>query len=257
MNTSNTLQIISERLFRENICPSPLNEKDLLIVAEFMRLRNANSELMRRLSNVELNYIQIRTEAEESCLSVSVAKDAIISSFRTLIDLWSEKGYLQEFMFAFQQSNADEMRSDLSACVEHININLNIISKSLMTIGETSAQMRACSASFLEIYHEAKLAIYAAILNKDKEEVLDCRAISLQSHASASESTRASAHFLGMAKNCTRIISIINALITETSISLYSENSVSYRNSIFSPTILSKKISDTIRNLEYINLENN
>ena len=76
MNTSETLQTISERLFRENICTVPLNEKALQAVEEFMRLRNANSELMRRLSNVELNYIQIRTEAEDSCKEASLAKTA-------------------------------------------------------------------------------------------------------------------------------------------------------------------------------------
>jgi hypothetical protein len=71
MYTLETLQALSDRLFRENICTVPLNEKALQTIAEFMRLRNANSELMRRLSNVELNYVQIRAEAEESCSNAS------------------------------------------------------------------------------------------------------------------------------------------------------------------------------------------
>ena len=149
MYTSETLQALSERLFRENICTVPLNEKALQTVAEFIRLRNANSELMRRLSNVELNYVQIRAEAEESCHDASLAKDAISDSFRALVDIWGQKGYLREFMFSFKQEAADDMRSDLSFAIEAINANLNVISKSLMTLGETSAQMRACSSSFM------------------------------------------------------------------------------------------------------------
>ena len=74
------------------------------------------------------------------------------------------------------------MRSDLSLAVEAINADMNVISKSLMTLGETSAQMRACSASFMEIYNESKLAIYAAMLNRDKEEVLDCNNKAMQAY---------------------------------------------------------------------------
>jgi hypothetical protein len=149
------------------------------------------------------------------------------------------------------------MRSDLSLTIESINISLNTISKSLMTLGETSAQMRACSASFMEIYHESKLAIYAAMLNRDKEEILDCRAISLQSHASANESNRASAHYLGTAKNCTRAIALINAMMAESSGALYADTAHTYRSKLFSPTVISNKIAETIRNLEYINIEIN
>lgn len=257
MYTSETLQALSERLFRENICTVPLNEKALQTVAEFMHLRNANSELMRRLSNVELNYVQIRSEAEESCREASLAKDAITASFRSLVDNWGRKGYLTEFMFSFKQEAADDMRSDLSFTIEAINANINLISRALMTLGETSAQMRACSASFMEIYNESKLAIYASMLNRDKEDVLDCRAISLQSHASSNESNRTSAHYLGIAKNCTRIIAIINLFISESANALYSEGVPSYRANLLSPAIISNKISEVIRNLEYISIENN
>ncbi len=257
MYTSETLQALSERLFRENICTVPLNEKALQTVAEFMRLRNANSELMRRLSNVELNYVQIRSEAEESCREAYWAKEKITSSFKSLVDIWGRKGYLREFMFSFKQETTDDMRSDLSFAIEAISTNLNVISKSLMTLGETSAQMRACSASFMEIYNESKLAIYASMLNRDKEDVLDCRAISLQSHASSNESNRTSAHYLGIAKNCTKIIAIINLFISESANALYSEGVPSYRANLLSPAIISNKISEVIRNLEYISIENN
>lgn len=257
MNTSETLQALSERLFRENICTVPLNEKALHTVAEFMRLRNANSELMRRLSNVELNYVQIRAEAEDSCRDAELAKDAITSSFKSLIDIWGNKGYLRDFLFSFKEETAEDMRSDLSFTIETVNNKMSAISRDLMTLGETAAQMRACSASFMEIYNESKLAIYAAMLNRDKEEVLDCRAISLQSHASSSESNRASAHYLGIAKNCTRIIAIVNMFISESASSLYSEGKSSYRSNLLSPAIISNKISEVIRNLEYISLENN
>ena len=257
MYTLETLQALSDRLFRENICTVPLNEKALQTIAEFMRLRNANSELMRRLSNVELNYVQIRAEAEESCSNASSAKEAIIRSFKSLIDIWGHKGYLREFIFSFNEKTTEDMRSDLSLTIEAINANMNIISNALMTLGETSAQMRACSASFMEIYNDSKFAIYAAMLNRDKEEVLDCRAISLQSHASSSESNRASAHYLGIAKNCTRIIAIVNMFISESVNAMYSEGGSSYRTNLLSPSIISNKISEVIRNLEYIKIESN
>ncbi len=257
MNTAESLKIISERLVRENICSMPLNEKALQTVFDFMRLRNANSELMRRLSNIELNYVQIQAEAEEARLEAVKAKEAIIRSLKALIDLWAQNGYLREFVFTFNDEDVEAMCADLSLTIESINISLNTISKSLMTLGETSAQMRACSASFMEIYHESKLAIYAAMLNRDKEEILDCRAISLQSHASANESNRGSSHYLGTAKNCTRAIALINAMIAESSGTLYSDAAKVYRSRLFSPTVISKKIAETIRNLEYINIENN
>lgn len=257
MYTSEALQALSDRLFRENICTVPLNEKDLLTVAEFMWLRNANSELMRRLSNVELNYVQIRSEAEDSCHEASLAKNAITVSFKSLIDTWGNKGYLREFLFTFKEEAAENIRSELSLALESINANLNVISRALMLLGETSAQMRACSASFMEIFNESKFAIYAAMLNRDKEEVLDCRAISLQSHASSNESNRTSAHYLGVAKNCTRIIALVNSFISESSYSLYSEGSATYRNNLLSPAIISNKITEVLRNLEYISIESN
>ena len=219
----------------------------------YMRLRNANSELMRRLSTVELNYVQIREEAEEAQKDASAAKDVILNSLKSLIDVWGKKGYIREFVFAFKEEDVEDMKSDMSIVWESVNIHLNILSGSLMALGETSAQMRACSASFLEIYHESKLAIYAEMLNKDKEDILDCRAISLQAHASSDESNRTSVLYLGIAKNYTRVISLINSLISETSYSMYS----SYRAKLLSPAVLSSKISDVIRNLEYIRIEIN
>ena len=257
MNTSDALKTISERLMRENICSIPLSEKSLQIVYDFMRLRNANSELMRRLSTVELNYVQIHAEADDARKEALGAKQAVINSLKGLLDIWHRKGYLREFSFSFSEEDTSDMRADLSLTIESININLNVISRSLMTLGETSAQMRACSASFMEIYHESKLAIYAAMLNRSKEEILDCRAISLQSHASSNESNRASAHYLGIAKQCTRIISTINALIAEISSSLYTSSSASYTARLFFPNMVTNKLSDAIRNLEYINIESN
>ena len=257
MNTSEALKTISERLIRENICSIPLNEKSLQIIYDFIRLRNANSELMRRLSNVELNYVQIHAEAETAHKEAAAAKDAIVQSLKELIDIWNQKGYLRDFFFSFKEEHTEDMRTDLSLTIESINIKLNVISRSLMTLGETSAQMRACSASFMEIYHESKLAVYAAMLNRSKEDVLDCRAISLQSHASSNESNRASAYFLGIAKQCTRIIATINSLIAETSSTLYTSASVTYTGRLFSPNLVTSKLSEAIRNLEYTKIESN
>ena len=99
MNTSEALRTISERLMRENICSIPLSERSLQIVYDFMRLRNANSELMRRLSTVELNYVQIHAEADDARKEALGAKQAVINSLKDLLDIWHRKGYLREFSF--------------------------------------------------------------------------------------------------------------------------------------------------------------
>lgn len=254
MNNSNLLQEISRRLLHENICSTPLNNKDLNTIAEYMRLRNGGSQLMRRLSNIELNFVQIREDAENAHSEAVAAKETILRAFKDLTDNWARKGYLREFVFSHQQEDADQIKSDLSLALESINININILSRSLMMLGETSAQMRACAASFTEVYNESKLAIYAAFLNRDKEEVLDCRAISLQAHASANESNRASSGFLGIAKNCTRILATVNTLITEASYITYSDSSAPFKSRLLSPAIISNKITETIRIVDYIKL---
>ena len=50
---------------------------------------------------------------------------------------------------------------------------------------------------------------------------------------------------------------LLNMFISESANALYSEGASSYRTNILSPAIISNKISEVIRNLEYIKIESN
>ena len=82
-------------------------------------------------------------------------------------------------------------------------------------LAEAAIQIKACSASCIEIYNETRLAYYAAALNEDTESMLSCRAISLQSHDSASECNRSSAGILSVSKSCDNALSVINGVLSE------------------------------------------
>ena len=256
MNSADSLKIISERLLRENICHVPLDERSLLLIEQYMRTRDTGSDLMRRLSNIEINYIQINSEAEQACVNAINAKQEVTRTFKRLIDDWKASGLLRDFTFMFTEDEINDMRARFVSAYENIRFSSRIISDALIVLGETSAQIRACSASFMEVYHETKLAIYAAMLNHDVDAILDCRAISLQAHASANESSRSSASFLGVARNCTRMISLINSTVSEIIYTLKIDEENSFRINITSPGKAANLVNETIRALELISLQN-
>ena len=98
---------------------------------------------------------------------------------------------------------------------ENLANQIQILSSSSSLLAESAALIKACSASFLEVNNEIRLAYYAAALNKDAEALLSCKAISLQARDSASESKRNAARFLSAAKSCENALSIINCVISE------------------------------------------
>ncbi len=255
MTTADKHKLISDRLLKENICAVPLDERSIALIDEYMMARQTGSELMRRLSTVELNFAQIASDASEASLRASNAKDSIAFELRKTVDDWRNKGILREFMFSFGESESEYIRNTFSIVTEAVRFQLNTISESLIILGETSAQIRACSTCFTEIYRESKLAIYAAALNRSKEDLLDCRAISLVAHASASESERASGIYLGRARICTKIIAQLNSMIIEVMYSLKMSSEQSERTSIISPVKAANSISDIILNLENIKLK--
>lgn len=256
MNSADSLKTISERLLNESICSVPLDEKSLLLIERYMNARETGSDLMRRLSNIEINYIQIFSEAEQACENASTAKQEITRLFKNLIDGWRSSGALRDFAFSFSEDEVDIMRSSFATVVESTRACSKVVSDSLIVLGETSAQIRACSASFMEVYQESKLAIYAAMLNREVDNILDCRAISLQAHASGNESGRASANFLGAARQCTKLIALINSTVSELIYTLKIGEEYTGRISIASAAKAANLVTEAIRTLETMSIQN-
>ncbi len=251
MISQETLRTISKRLIGESICPIPLDDYSLNVINEYMRYIRSGSDLCRRLSDIELNYVQISSEAQAAAECVSDAKAMLAKRLRDLTDNWRSKGVLRDFLFSYNEEEIIYVKGSYSNALEYIRSSQNILTDHLMTISETAAQIRACAASFTEVYKESKLAVYAAMLNKNVQDVLDCRATSLQAHASASECERHSSRLLGIARNCTRIISLINKLTISTSEALGLE----YDQRIIHPNSAYNAISDAITALESIKFE--
>lgn len=256
MNPTDKLQIISDRLFREGIAHSPLDLHSLEIVERYMNYSETGSDLSRRLSNIEINYAQINQSAEDAQTAANNAKNAVSYYFRMLTDTWNERGILREFSFSYSDEDCEFIRSTYTAYIEAIRNQTRIISDSLITLGETAAQIRACSASSMEVYQETRLAIYAAMLNRDRESVLDCRATSLLAHASAVECERISSHYLGFARKCTKMISVINNTVVEVAETLRIDDERSFKINIISPVRAANLIFDAISAIDTINLDN-
>ncbi len=215
MKSSESLNKIAQRLFRENICATPLDERSLETVEQYILYYKSGNDLCRRLSDIELNYIQISSEAQSACNSVSQARDNIIAILRELTDKWRDSAHLQNYIFTLSNEDSIQIRYLYTEALETIRKHITNITENLMVISETAAQIRACAASFTEVYKESRLAIYAATLNRDIDGVLDCRSTSLQAHASARECEKTSANLLGAARICTRIIACVNNMIIE------------------------------------------
>lgn len=255
MNPTDNLQRISERLYRENIATAPLDRRSLELVEHYMSLNETGSDLTRRLSNIEINFAQINAAAEEAQSSALSAKNAVSYSLRKLTDTWNERGILREFSFSYSDEDCDFIRSTFASYLEAVRQQTRIISESLITLGETAAQIRACSASSMEVYQETRLAIYAAMLNHDRDNVLDCRGTSLLAHASAVECERISSHYLGSARKCTRMISIINNTVSEVTATLRLEDKYSFKINIISPMRAANQIFEAISALDAITFE--
>lgn len=255
MTTSELHKQISERLFKENICAVPLDEKSLSQIEEFMMARQTGSDLMRRLSTIELNFAQISADTVDACRIASLAKDSIARELRRVTDEWRNSGYLRDFAFSLSSDDCDRVRTSFLTTMESVRVHISAISESLMILSQTAAQIRACAVCFTEVYHDSKLAIYAATLNKSVEDILECRAISLEAHASASECERASGIYLGRARTCTKIINELNTMISEVMDILKISTDTNARANFISPVRASNAICDVITHLESINLE--
>ena len=255
MTNNDSLKNVASRLFKEQICIRPLDERSLEIVLSYMNYYSSHNDLCRRMSDIELNYVQISSDAENACENVIESNQAIISVFKNLIDQCRLSGYFSNYFFLASDSDIDNIRSSYTTALEFVRNHLKLLSNSLLTISETAAQIRACSASFGEIYKEVQLAIYAAMLNRDVEMILDCRATSLQSHASIKECEKLSSNLMGNARNCTKIINCVNNTILQVNQQLKIDTFDYDRNAKISPMIANQTISSAILAMENIKIE--
>lgn len=215
MYLQNELKNIATRLFNERICLQPLDERSLNLIYRYMGTINPGSDLMRRLSDIELNCNEITEEADDEIDSV---KDFLISCenvFKVLIDNWNTKGLVNNYSLAVTKKDLSTIYHTYSIVAENLAGKIQILSSSSSVLAESAALIKACSASFLEINNETRLAYYAAALNKDKDGMLSCKAISLQARDSASESKRNAARFLSAAKSCEDALFAVNRVLSE------------------------------------------
>ncbi len=218
MYLQNELKHIAKRLFDERICLQPLDERSLNLIYRYMGTDDTGSDLMRRVSDIELNCDEITEVATNAVNSV---KDFLISCenlFKTLIDNWNEKGLINNYSLSVSKKDLSDIYHSYSIVAESLTSKIQMLASTSSILAETAIQIKACSASFLEVFNETRLAYYAAALNKDKDNLLSCRAISLQAHDSASECKRNASKFLSVAKSCDIALSVINSVLSESAV---------------------------------------
>ena len=139
MSTNESLKTIAARLYKENICVTPLDERSLETVSGYMNYYLSNNDLCRRLSDVELNYVQISSEAESASNSVAEDKESVVTMLRKLTDLWRSKGYFLEYFFSSSETDGNNLRQTYLSSLEFLRVRLNSLSRELLIISETAA----------------------------------------------------------------------------------------------------------------------
>ena len=215
MYLQNELIILQKRLYLEKICSHPLDESQLYAIYRYMGMIDPGSELMARLSDIEINYEQIIHEASDLILSLKDTITSCESVIKTLIDSSDIKKVTDNLSFSVSISDISAIHRSYCQTVEKIIYDTKIISNINEILAEIYAQAKACSASFLEIFHETKLAAYAAALNKDKDGIMSCKAMALQSLDSSKESSRTAVLCLKNTNLATNAINAVNVLLSE------------------------------------------
>ena len=217
MYIENELKIIAQRLFDEKICLHPLCDSDLNKIYRFMGMSESGGELMRRLSDIEINYDEISTDADKAvaCIKESIGHCTYL--FKSYIDSLSENGLIGNFTFSLSKADISKIYQNYSMTAEALNREIEKLSAEAEDLSEIALQARACSVSFLEICNETRFAFYAASLNKDKECILTCRAISMQAHDSSKESSAKATRYQSVSNCATFALSVINSILSEAS----------------------------------------
>jgi hypothetical protein len=256
MEINESLQQIAKRLLRENICTVPLSASDLETVEKYIKYYTTSNDLCRRLSDIELNYVQISSDAEEAAAEVKAIKEATEAKLRHLTQDLTSNGYTQAFMFSVSEEDSSSVKKSFFLTIEFLREQLKALSNDLITLSESAAQVRACAASFNEVYKESKLAVYAFTLNRDVEEILEARSTLLQAHASVRECERTSSVIMGNTRCCSGIINCINNMMIETAGFLGTEFSMHSDNTSVSPIKAINRISIAISMLSNFKIEN-
>lgn len=247
-------ELILQRLIKENICAAPLDEASIDIIYEYMQFIRSGSDLCRRLSDIELNFEQISSEAQKAITDISKTKELISAKLRSLSDGWRSAGLFNDYAFQITEGELDRIASDYTAMIEYIRAYQGLASVCAETIAETAAQIRACAASYTEVYKETTLAVYAARLNKNVQDILDCRSTLLQAHASAKESEILSARLIAAVDRSSRMIDALNKLLMTPLESLVTGARSRNASQVERPTKLFGAVLDTITTLESINI---
>ena len=217
MYIENELKIISNRLFEEKICLQPLSDGDLNKIYRFMGMSEPCGELMRRLSDIEINYDEISTDSEEAVACIKDTIEECDSLLKSYIDSLNEKSLVGNFTFSINKADVSKMYQNYSNIAEALTTEIGKLSEAAETLSETTLQTKACSVSFLEIYNETRFAFYAASLNKDKDNMLSCRAISMQAHDSSKESNSKAIRYQSVSNCAAFALSVINNVTSEAS----------------------------------------
>ncbi len=215
MYIENELKNIAKRLFDERICLQPLSDRDLNVVYRYSGMLEPCSELIRRLSDIEINYEEITADANQAVVSVNESILRCEELFKSLIDNWYGKELTSGHSFSIDKSEVSMMYQRYSEMADALTAELGNLADACELLSETALQTKACSASFLEIYNETRLTFYAASLNKDTENILTCRAISMQAHDSSKESNAKAAKYISVSKSGAMALSVINRVISE------------------------------------------
>ncbi len=215
MYKENELKSIAQRLYDERICLQPLSDRDLNEIYRYFGMLEPCSELIRRLSDIEINYEEIRADADQAAARVNESILRCGDLFKSLIDNWYGKELSSGYSFSVKKSDASTMYRLYSEMTDELRSELRNLADSCELLSETALQAKACSASFLEIYNETRLTFYAASLNKDTENILTCRAISMQAHDSSRESHARSTRYVSVSQAGTVALSVINRVISE------------------------------------------
>ena len=218
MYIENELKNIAQRLFDEKICLHPLSDRDIAEVYRYYGMLEPCGELMRRLSDIEINLEEISNDAEHAAGTVKESILRCADSFKSLIDDWNESNSKIGYSFSVGKSDISRMYQLFSQMTETLTAELGILGEACELLSETALQTKACSASFLEIYTETRLAFYAASLNRDKENILSCRAVSMQAHDSSKESNAKALRYISISQSGNSALSVINSVISETAV---------------------------------------
>ena len=127
MSTNDTLKNVAARLIKENICSTPLDNNSLETVYLYAEHYISSADLCRRLSDVELNYIQISAEANNACVAVTDIKLSIADSCRRLTNLWQNSGYLKDYFFSSSENDIDKIRETYVITLEYLRKQMNLL----------------------------------------------------------------------------------------------------------------------------------